>query len=197
MNFQTAGPAPEGTPPDTLSTARLVLRKTIVEDAQVIFDTYANDPEVTRFLLWKPGQRLEELQTFLRRAVERWERGDLLTWAITIRESGALIGMIDVRVESSAQVGYVIARPYWNRGYMTEALRAVVDWTLSRGDIYRVWAVCDVENVASARVMEKAGMLREGVLRSYLVFPNLGTRPRDCFCYARVKSDTTYRGEVT
>jgi RimJ/RimL family protein N-acetyltransferase len=160
-----------------------------VADARAVLEGYANDPEVTRFLLWKPGQRLEEIETFLRRSVERWERGDLLTWAITMRDSGELIGMIHVNIETSAQVGYVIARAHWNRGYMTEALRAVVDWTLTRGDIYRVWAVCDTENVASARVMEKSGMQKEGVLRSYLVFPNLGPVPRDCYCYAKIKGD--------
>jgi RimJ/RimL family protein N-acetyltransferase len=182
-------PPQEPLPPNPLLTPRLTLRKTSVDDAREIFATYANDPEVTRFLLWKPGQRLEEIESFLKRAVERWERGDLLTWAITLRESGTLIGMIHVNIECSAQVGYVIARPYWNRGYMTEALGAVVDWTLTRGDIYRVWAVCDTENTASARVMEKSGMRREGVLRSYLVFPNLSPTPRDCYCYAKVKGD--------
>jgi len=48
-------------------------------------------------------------------------------------------------------------------------------------------AVCDVENIASARVMEKAGLSREGVLRRWLVHPNLGPEPRDCYGYARVR----------
>ena len=70
---------------------------------------------------------------------------------------------------------------------MTEAVCAVADWALAQADIHRVWAVCDIENRASARVLEKAGMTREGVLRGWSLHPNAGGTPRDCWCYARVK----------
>jgi len=70
---------------------------------------------------------------------------------------------------------------------MTEALTAVVTWALAQPDIWRIWAVTDVDNTASTRVMEKAGLTREGVLRRWIVHPNLSTDPRDCFCYARIR----------
>jgi RimJ/RimL family protein N-acetyltransferase len=70
---------------------------------------------------------------------------------------------------------------------MTEVVRAVNDWALAQPEVHRVWAVCDVDNLASARVMEKAGMAREGKLRRWAVHPNLSTEPRDFWCYARVK----------
>ena len=70
---------------------------------------------------------------------------------------------------------------------MTEAMKAVMDWALRRGDVYRVWAVCDIDNLASARVMEKAGMQREGVLKRWSVHPNISAEPRDSYCYAVVK----------
>jgi ribosomal-protein-alanine N-acetyltransferase len=50
-----------------------------------------------------------------------------------------------------------------------------------------VWAVCDVDNLASARVLEKAGMGREGRLRRWVLHPNVSAAPRDCWCYAHVK----------
>ena len=70
---------------------------------------------------------------------------------------------------------------------MTEALQPLVNWVINQPEIYRVWAVCDCENLASARVLEKIGMTREGVLRRWLIHPNLSDVPRDCLCYAKVK----------
>jgi RimJ/RimL family protein N-acetyltransferase len=84
-------------------------------------------------------------------------------------------------------IGYVLGRAHWNKGYATEALSAVLHWADAEEDVGRVWAVCAVENHASARVMEKAGMKREGTLRHWMVFPNLGGVPMDCYCYAHVK----------
>ena len=88
---------------------------------------------------------------------------------------------------STVGIGYVIGRAYWGRGFVPEAVRAVVDWVLSQPSIYRVCADCDVENTASIRVMEKVGMQREGVLRRFIIHPNISDEPRDCFLYAIVK----------
>ena len=171
----------------TLETPRLILRKPDLGDARVIFSTYAQDAEVTRYLTWRPHETVEETVAFLTRALHAWDDGSSFTWAITLRDSGVLIGMIDVRLECHANLGYVLARPYWNKGFMTEAVRAVVAWALGREEVSRVWAVCDLENVASARVLEKAGMEQEGVLRRWMVLPNRASRPRDCSCFAVVK----------
>jgi [ribosomal protein S5]-alanine N-acetyltransferase len=61
---------------------------------------------------------------------------------------------------------------------------------LAQPAMFRVWAVTDVDNVASARVLERAGMTREGLLRSWLMHPSLSAAPRDCWCYARVRTPT-------
>jgi hypothetical protein len=63
----------------------------------------------------------------------------------------------------------------------------VVNWALSQPPIFRIGAVCDVENIGSARVMEKAGLVREGLLRRWLMHPNISDEPRDCFIYARTR----------
>ena len=95
--------------------------------------------------------------------------------------------MLDNSLFVEVEVGYVLARPYWGKGYMTEVLCAIIEWALAQPDIFRVQAVCDVENIASARVMEKAGMTREGTLRRYVSHPNLSNEPRDAYIYAAVK----------
>ena len=107
---------------------------------------------------------------------------------IAKKDDRQLIGMIGLKVDGhKAELGYVLARAYWNTGYMTEAARAVVKWALEQKGIYRVWAVCDVENQPSARVMEKIGMQREGVLRRWIMHPNRSDEPRDCYCYSMTK----------
>jgi RimJ/RimL family protein N-acetyltransferase len=173
--------------PHVIETSRLILRKPRVDDAYLIFSAYARDQDVTRYLTWKPHSSVEETQEFVHRALDAWEKEEALTWIITLRESAEVIGSIDLRLESNANLGYVLAKPHWNRGYMTEAVRSVVDWAVAQDAVDRVWAVCDVENLASARVLEKAGLLREGILHHWIVLPNRSIEPRDCYCYARPK----------
>jgi len=175
-------------PPGLLETDRLRLRRPLLEDAAAIFTAYAQDPEVTRYLTWRPHRRLGATRDFLRRCAEARKEGAAFPWAVTLRPDGRLIGMVEIRPAGHrVELGYVLARPYWGHGLMTEAARAVADWTLAQPEVHRLWAVCDVENLASARVLEKAGMTREGVLRGWIVHPNLGPTPRDCACFARVK----------
>jgi RimJ/RimL family protein N-acetyltransferase len=98
------------------------------------------------------------------------------------------IGMIGCRVRDyAADIGYVLSRKYWSLGYVTEAATAITDWAASLETVYRVWAVCDVENKASTRVLEKIGMQREGILRRYIVHPNISPEPRDCFVYSKAR----------
>jgi RimJ/RimL family protein N-acetyltransferase len=87
----------------------------------------------------------------------------------------------------SVSLGYVLRRSEWGQGYVSEAVRAVIDHALALPHIFRVWAVCDVDNHASARVMEKAGMVREGRLARYIMHPNISDEPRDVFLYAKVR----------
>ncbi|HCW51333.1 MAG TPA: GNAT family N-acetyltransferase [Clostridiales bacterium] len=173
---------------ESLTTTRLKLRRPTVDDAEAVFYGYAQDREVTRFLVWRPARDLDETRRFLGSCLEGWASGKELTWAITLSTSGDLIGMVACRPRGHmADLGYVLARSYWGKGYMTEALSAVVDWLFSRPELYRVWAVCDTANVASARVMEKVGMTCEGILRRWNVHPNVSSEPRDCYVYARVR----------
>ena len=85
------------------------------------------------------------------------------------------------------EFGYVLARRWWGQGLMTEALTEIAGWVLRQDGVFRVASTCDVDNIGSARVMEKAGLAREGLLRRWLVYPNISDEPRDCFCYARVR----------
>jgi RimJ/RimL family protein N-acetyltransferase len=179
-------------PPTKLQTERLVLRPPVLADAELIFESYAQDAEVTRYLIWPPHSKVETTRTFVQRCMAAWEQGSAFPWVIRLRAADTLIGMIELRVEGHiAELGYVLARPQWGMGYATEAAQAVVDWAIAQPEILRVWAVCDVDNAASARVLEKAGMQREGILRAYLLRPSFGDAPRDVYCYSIVKNTTS------
>lgn len=132
--------------PETIQTERLVLRRYRPEDAQGIFECYAQDEEVTRFLTWRPHRDIEATISFVTGRICAWEQGDDFTWAITMLH-GTLIGGIGLRIRDfKADFGYVIGRPYWRNGYATEALLAIVQWAIGQPPIHRVWGVCDVAN---------------------------------------------------
>ena len=177
-------------PPASFATARLAGRMPRSDDGPAVFAAYASDPEVTRYLAWRAYDRVEPLNAFLREAVAHWERGDgHLAWLLCLKGTDTPIGTIGVTLEGGGKAlfGYVIARKFWGHGFATEALRHLVDWSLAQPTIYRAWAFCDVENPASVRVMEKAGLVREGVFRRWHIAPNLGPEPRDCIVCAKVK----------
>jgi RimJ/RimL family protein N-acetyltransferase len=175
-------------PPKILKTERLRLRKAKLADAEAIFRQYAQDPEVTKYVSWRAHQSIDETREYMRMCSLAWDVGKAFHWVIELREDKQVIGMMIARVNIEKwELGFVLARAHWGRGYMTEAVKSIIAWALKQQDIFRVWAVCDVDNKASARVMEKAGMLREGVLRRWSVHPNLSDEPRDSYCYAITK----------
>ena len=175
-------------PPERIETERLVLRIPLLADARAIFETYAQDPEVTRYVMWRPHTSIDMTMQFLQGCVDAWEEGVRFPYVITLKNADGPVGRVDFHGNGfTVGLGDVIGRAYWRHGYVPEAVRAVVDWALSQPAIYRVNATCDVENVASARVMEKVGMQREGLMRRYMIHPNLSSEPRDCYLYAIVK----------
>jgi RimJ/RimL family protein N-acetyltransferase len=175
-------------PPKIFKTERLRLRKAKLVDAEAIFRQYAQDPEVTKYVSWRAHQSIDETREYMRMCLLAWDVAKAFHWVIELQEDKQVIGMIVARVNAEKwELGFVLARAHWGRGYMTEAVQSIVAWALKQKDIFRVWAVCDIDNKASARVMEKAGMLREGVLRRWSVHPNLSDEPRDSYCYAITK----------
>lgn len=176
-------------PPASFATARLAGRMPREDDGPAVFAAYASDPEVTRYLSWRAYDRVEPLNAFLREAIAHWEKGDgHLSWLLCLKGTDTPIGSIGVTLEGGkALFGYALAKKFWGHGFAAEALQYLVDWSLAQPTIYRAWAFCDVENQPSCRVMEKAGMTREGLLRRWHIAPNLGPEPRDCAVYSKVK----------
>lgn len=169
--------------PNRLETGRLLLRPISPADAVPIFDAYAQDPDVTRYMTWRPHTAISETEAYIARCMGQSRAN---TYVLVSKLAGKVIGSFELRHTAPHRVGYgyLLAREYWGMGLMTEALSHVAGWALGQSSIWRIGDVCDVENVASARVMEKAGLTREGLFRRWAIHPNIGDEPRDCFAYA-------------
>jgi RimJ/RimL family protein N-acetyltransferase len=174
-------------PPESFLTARLLLRKPRSEDAPLIFAAYAQDPEVTRYLTFRPHRDVNETHQAVERFLESWRSAKSYAWLIFRREDETLVGAISARADQGINLGYLIARRFWRQGFMSEAVGAIVEWAFAQPGIFRVWAVCDVENEASAALLERNGFHCEGTLRKWSLHPNVSDVPRDCFCYAKTR----------
>ena len=155
-----------------LDTADLVLRRPAGKDAKDIF-RYASDPEVARYVLWEPHRSLSETRAFVRFLRSRLRAGYPSSWVVVLKSSGTVIGTIGFiwysEENRSAELGYSFSREYWNHGYATQALQAVIDAVFRSLPVNRLEAQHDVRNPASGRVMEKCGLRREGILRDRIV----------------------------
>lgn len=175
-------------PPEILETTRLLLRLPVPGDADSIFRKYAQDREVTKYLVWRPYESIQATREFIGQCIQSWKDDSAFPWVVVRKSDAELLGMLELRINGfRSDLGYVFAREYWGNGYATEITKRVVEWALAQKNIYRVWATCDIENLASARVLEKAGMQREGILRRFMLHPNISGEPRDAYCYSAVK----------
>lgn len=154
----------------TLQSERLILRKYEEKDADELYNGYMNQEE---FLYYanKENKTLEEIQDLIKSKIERYQNDDYYNWVITLKETGNIIGSINLNVDKyndSVQFNYAIDNRYTNKGYMTEALNEMKRFCLNDLKVNRFQGGCCIENIASKRVMEKCGMQYEGKLRSYV-----------------------------
>lgn len=150
--------------PERIETARLVLRRWTLADADDVL-AYAADPEWSRFLpVPKPYERRHAEEAVARWVLEDWSAHS--GWAIEI--AGRASGGINLRLDHQhrkGELGYALARRHWGNGYMTEAVRAVIDAAFATlPDLARVQAGANSRNKASIRVMERLGMTHEGTI---------------------------------
>src|SRR6185369_3603543 len=131
---------------------------------------YARDPIVTRYLLWHPHRTIKDTRIFLRRCVKVWSAGSSFPYAICLKKSAQLIGMIEMRNQGhKIELGYVLAKAHWGKEYVPEAIKPLIEWAFKQKNVFRVWAICDTDNKASVRVLEKVGMKYEGLLRREII----------------------------
>jgi len=171
--------------PDSFTTPRLYLRRPRHSDASAVFE-YGSDPQVARYMDWPVLVDIQDAIMATERALRRWDSGEDYAWRLTVKPSDMPVGAVACSIDGQrAELGFVLSRQHWGKGYATEAARAVFDWLVSLETVQRIQATCDAENRASVRVLEKLGMSREGLLPGWAVRPNLPGRPlRDALLYS-------------
>ncbi len=156
---------PEG---DGIERERLRLRAMRGGDAPGLLALYS-DARTMRYLARPPLASLGEAEELLGRVLAGYEDGTSLQLAIERKEDAAFLGLCLLfnfqRPSRRGEIGYALASPYWSRGYMSEALPALVDHAFGRMGLNRLEADIDPRNVASARVLARLGFRREGILR--------------------------------
>lgn len=153
-----------------LQTERLLLRRLTREDAADIF-AYASDPEVARLTTWEAHRTLDDSLQYLERVRTWYDEGFGGPWGLVLKGTGTLVGTCGLAVVPEhyrAELGYAIARSCWGQGLMTEAARAAIHFGFVSLGLNRIEARCWLDNIASARVMEKCGMKYEGTLREQI-----------------------------
>ncbi len=152
-----------------LETKRLILRRAVPEDARPMYENWASDPEVTKFLTWPAYSSLDAAKERMEIWAEGYGREDYYQWMIVLKELNQPIGSISVvsmndRV-GKAEIGYCIGKPWWHQGIMSEALQAVIDFLFDQVGMNRIEAKHDPNNPHSGGVMRKCGMKYEGTSR--------------------------------
>jgi ribosomal-protein-alanine N-acetyltransferase len=181
-----------------LLTERLLLRPPAETDAEQVFARYSADPDVCRYLSWRPHRCVDDTANFLRGRIADHTKGQRYSFLIFTRDRAELLGSIGGMLEGHClQFGYCLARDAWGRGFAAEAASAFIAAAFENPAVLRLQAYCDVENPRSARVLEKAGLRYEGRLRCYVVLPNMGDVPRDVLLYAITRADLNARASHT
>lgn len=173
-----------------LETQRLILRPWREDDAETLFK-YASDPEVGPHAGWPPHKNVEESREIIRTVF-----GGESMWAVELKSTREPIGCVGYLsaefsnlpiADDEAEVGYWIAKPYWNQGICTEAMKAVVDYCFEVKGFTRLWGDYFPDNPASGRVMEKCGFSDTG---RETTCPNLevdGDRPVRIMCLTKME----------
>ena len=152
-------------------TPRLRLRNFTRSDAEAVH-AYTSDPEVVKYLDWGPDTESDTCE-FISLALDRnWEMPRLMfDLAIVLSQQENPIGNGGLYVTSprhhEGEIGYCLNRQFWGNGYATEACLGLLRLGFEQLELHRIFALCDTENIASQRVLQKIGMQREGQLRKH------------------------------
>ncbi|MBQ3020725.1 MAG: GNAT family N-acetyltransferase [Bacilli bacterium] len=153
----------------TLETKRLILRKYKIQDAEGMYKNWGSDPNCNIYLPWEIHENIECTKSIISAWINEYS-DDKFNWIIELKENHEVIGGINVvklnKITSICEIGYCIGSKFWNKGYTTEALNKVIEFLFEECEMYLIEAKHHASNVASGKVMEKSGMIKECELRN-------------------------------
>lgn len=152
-----------------IETDRLTLRKFTLDDAEDLFNNWANDVEVAKFLTWPTHSNIEISKSLITMWVDKYNDDKYYQWCIELKENKQAIGSISVvnmnEKVASVEIGYCIGQKYWNKGITSEALAALIKFLFEEVKVNRIEARHDPNNPNSGKVMLKCGLQYEGTRR--------------------------------
>jgi len=152
-----------------LETKRLLLRRFVIDDTEKIFNNWANDKEVTKYLMWEPHKNKNVTKSILEDWIQNYSKKDFYQWAIVLKEINEPIGTISIisRDDKIKMVhfGYCIGKNWWNKGFTSEALNTLIKFFFEEVGVNRIESRHDPNNPNSGKVMMKCGMKYEGLKR--------------------------------
>lgn len=168
----------------TIETERLLLRPLTPEDAPMMYANWANDPDVTRWLRWEPHKNVDETRELLAAWALLYPNGDYYQWAIVEKSTRQVFGSIGVFTSSSAEperdpwpgfdhtngvweVGYCIGKAWWNKGFTTEALKAVVEYW------FKIQIVAGWPAAMRLKILPAAGSSRKPALSTTTILSTI------------------------
>ncbi len=178
--------------PKTLETERLVIRRVYSTDITLFSAT--SDPEVTKYEPWQPHEDVTQLMEYINQVFDRYEEGNITEWTIEIEETGEPIGMINIhninKTHKHGELGFWLAKEFWNKGYATEACKAVILYAFTELDFRRIHSITASGNEACKRVLGKIGMSYEGTFRNYMYLNSTGRKElSDVEMYSVLKNE--------
>jgi [ribosomal protein S5]-alanine N-acetyltransferase len=147
-------------PIPTLTTARLILRPLVDADAADLHRIYQVEG-VLRYFPSPLPPPLEKVQKFIQDQARHWDEHGYGNWALVAQDSPELVGWAGPQFlpeTGETEIGYLLARPFWGKGYGSEAARASLDFIFTNFDLPQIIALVHPENSASQHVLEKCGL---------------------------------------
>lgn len=174
-----------------LETERLILRPFKEEDAEKMYNGWATDPDVTRYVTWAPHESIEETKNLIKMWMKENKDVEKYHWIMELKENNTVVGTLGLmgvdNKNENCEIGYCIRKDYWNKGITTEVAKRVLEYALNEVGFTRITGRHMIENPASGKVMEKCGLKYEGILRKIL--KNSRDQIVDCKYYSILKGE--------
>ena len=151
-----------------LTTDRLVLRQITMDDAEAMF-ILRSDPEVMAYIPRPIAQTVEDAKALIQTMQTTLDKKEGLVWGISYKNDPKLLGSIGYwrlkHEDRRAEVGYQLNKDFWQQGIMFEALMPILEFAFQNMNCHSIEAIIDPENVASERLLQKCGFVKEGHFR--------------------------------
>jgi ribosomal-protein-alanine N-acetyltransferase len=172
-----------------IETERLRLRHLEESDTDSLFEIFS-DEEAMRFWSWTPFKERAQAEKLLAEIHDHFRQKSLFQWGIALRSSDLVIGTTTLfrydEQSRRAELGYILNRRYWGKGYIGEALSALFDFAFGKLNLNRLEADIEPRNLASVKTVERLGFQKEGLLRERWI---VGDDIQDSLFYGLLRKD--------